>query len=120
MADLAVIVDAIMVLFAAFIAAFSWGVYMRYRELSGGPWLPVSFAFMFLNRVFVLADAMLSYPAYPGIYRLIASVFFFLFSGILLYSLWRIKNEGDELLRTDKQAMKSIAEFESRRKRRKK
>ena len=109
--------DVLTLLLSAFATVFAWGLYKTYRELSGGPWLPVSFFFMFLNRVAVLAGNSGMYPDSSTFFLFLGAIFFFIFNVVLFYSLWRMKNEGDELLKSDKQAMKTIIEFEKNRKR---
>ena len=116
MADaLLLFVNGMTVLFAAFAAAFSWGVYKRYGTLSGGIAMPVAFSFMLLNRVIVLSDVVGAFQEYDAQLRFLGAGCFFIFSGVLLDGLSKIKNEADALFRTDRQAMKAIAEFEKRR-----
>ena len=113
--DIIILINAITVVFSAAISAFSWMLYRRYNGLP--VWLPVAFIFMLLNRLVILADVTGQFQEYNLQLRYIGAGCFLIFSGFFLYSIWQVKRESDELLQSNRQAMKTIIEFEKKRRR---
>lgn len=107
------IITAATVALAGFAAAFAWGVYKRYGILAGGFWMPLAFTLLLVQRISVLGIDLQVLP-YDTL-RVFNAITFFLFSACLLYGLWRVKKESDEFVKSDKQVMKAIGEFEKRR-----